>query len=787
MVELWSVQASPTAADPRRHTLWLKAQLSDVQTLIRRVGAACGRPQRQSGSADYNFLLPLHAADDLVLSRLQEMLRSLAPEGPSPGNGRTDFPSAPAAPMAPVAGTPIPDTGMPALDTGTPALDTGTPSPVSASPAMPELSPSTPPPQAAPAAVAQTPSLAPDLPALPDLSSRTPPPQEAPAPGAPGVFSPFADLMAGGAAATPGGEPTQTPLPSVAPATPFPAFAQTPAPEPSVAASPAMSAPTPLPSMAPATPFPDPAPGPGGGDQTSLPMGAPPPFGQAEAYPDAVKIETGPIQGATFPSLPPAPSIFPGAQVQTPMPFGQATTPAPFGQAAAPEHMDMATPLPGLQPSAPLPGFPAPAAAPAAAAVVPPAPAPETDSGPACGALLELNPALTLESLQVGPFNRFSHAASMSVIANPGAMYNPLFLFGGPGVGKTHLLHAIGKALQDQAPGDSIFMTTGPRLTRAVKRARATNRLGEIEELAKKAKALLIDDAHLLSVDEATQPFLASLVAGFFSSTRQVVMTSVYPPRALGALEEALKFQISAGWSVDMKPLGGEVQKELITPALARAGMQADAATIEALTPRLESGQAVLGCWVERLRSLMELRARNRQPAALADLLPILMTQEGAAAAQAPELKEIEQLLADMPAPAQDPSATAAAVFFPKGKEPYGEYVMRQFHAVMRQNNFAIPLRPVLAQAYDPEQLYGAPFTIGDGCQACGARVALVLGPNPGTGLAGREVELQRAVEHLLEALNMRAGWIPFVRIKENGPYFRAGLDVFTILRGDGG
>lgn len=700
MLELWTIEPTPTPKDPSRHTLWLKAQLADVQAIIRRFGALCGRPQKERAASEYNFSLQLHGAGPEVLSRMEEWLRALGPNGEAPasrpGNGGGAHPEPGVRTPPPVA-----------------IRDLHTPPPIEAAP-QEALPPSAP----APAS-----PFADLLPPAPEPAAPSP----APSPG----LAAFSDLMAGVA-------PPLEALPPPASAAPAP---RTPIP---AASTPPTEAPPPL-TEAPAWPAASPA-GPGAS-----------PFGDL-GEPGA------PTPTSPFANLPPAPSFFPApaepAVAQPPMPA--------FGQPAHPAAPALAAPgATAGEASAPLE-----AAAPGSL-------------GELFGALVPLNPAYTMETLQVGSYNRFSHAASMSVIANPGAMYNPLFLFGGPGVGKTHLLTAIGKSLQDASPGETVFMTTGPRLSRAVSEAKRLGRLGEIEAYAKKARALLIDDMHVLGVTEQNQEALAAILGSCFSSAKQVVMTSVYPPRALGGLEEALRFQISAGWSVDMKPVTVEVQKEILGPAMARAGFELDAALIDSIIPKLEGSFGELNRWVERLRALLELRSMNRQPSTLQDLFPVLLMPDVPATVPS-STEEIQGLLRDMPPFTPDPKALPMAVFFPQGREAHGEYVVRQFHAVMSQNRWPIQLRVVQSQAYDPEQLHGVPFTIGDACRAAGARVALVLGPNPGSGLAGREVELQHAVQHLLEGIDLRVGWISFLRIRENGPYFRAGLDLFTVFRSQG-
>jgi len=208
----------------------------------------------------------------------------------------------------------------------------------------------------------------------------------------------------------------------------------------------------------------------------------------------------------------------------------EAASPAPPAE-EAPELIPL-TPEPSA--FAPLPE-PEPAPA-----IATPEPEPAVSAPPALWGLAEkLDERLNLDSLTVGPFNRFAHAAATSVVGSPGTMYNPLFLHGPPGVGKSHMLHAIGLALVGGFSEEEIVLTSGPRLAHAASFALAEGRSGEIEAFLKNAKALLVDDVHLLAVTEENRAFLAKVFDLFFSGSLQVVMTSLYPPRGLAALEEA--------------------------------------------------------------------------------------------------------------------------------------------------------------------------------------------------------------------------------------------------------
>src|SRR5205085_11347368 len=111
------------------------------------------------------------------------------------------------------------------------------------------------------------------------------------------------------------------------------------------------------------------------------------------------------------------------------------------------------------------------------------------------------------------------------------------------GMGETHVLSAIARSLQRRSPQSPVVFTTGPRLVRAVKHAQSSGRQAEIEAMIQGAQALMIDDVHLMEINEQNQATLVSVLSHCFTNSKAVVMTSVYPPAALKAMEDALKFQ----------------------------------------------------------------------------------------------------------------------------------------------------------------------------------------------------------------------------------------------------
>jgi chromosomal replication initiator protein len=538
--------------------------------------------------------------------------------------------------------------------------------------------------------------------------------------------------------AAPAATPVQAPVPAApVPPAPVPTAPSNPA-APIVLAPPASSNPEPL---APIPPVPVP-----------LPIPLPPvPENPAPPIPELK------------PQIPEIPALIPLA----PEP---ASAPPPL---AAPE------PKPEPVAAVPLPPAAEPAA-PAPVALTPPSTASAAaPAGPApIGFALAPRPDWTMETLLVGAYNRFAHAAATQVISSPGSMYNPLFLFGVPGTGKSHMLHAISASLSKGLGGAGVFVTTGPRLSRGVNAAAAAKSMAEIDKKVAESKALLIDDIHLMAVSDQNKDALAKIFKAFFDRQQQVVITSGYPPRALGALEEALKFSFSKGWSVDLKIPSPAAQKDLIAAAADHAGGKFAVEELAQLHEKLSQwGYQELGLWLRRLMILKEMREAVNQPATVADLLPLIYDPVLAGGGDAPRPG------APFQPPPAEPGAAPLAVIVPKDQVGLSTFTAGLFHETGAKYSFRYSYRHALWESYDSQQPFGVPFLIGDLCARAGVTRALVLGPTPDSPLGPRSAEFAQAVRRILDNIGVEMGWIPYGGITTPAHYLNAHLDFAAASR----
>jgi chromosomal replication initiator protein len=176
-----------------------------------------------------------------------------------------------------------------------------------------------------------------------------------------------------------------------------------------------------------------------------------------------------------------------------------------------------------------------------------PAPVPH-DDGPG------LNPKFTFEQFVLGDANRFAHAGALAAAEMPGQAYNPLFLYGPPGVGKTHLLHAIGNYVAAHEPGLTIRCTTAEHFTNDFVGALADGGIGRFKARYRRVDLLLIDDVQFLERKARTEEEFFHTFNALRDAGGQVVLTSDRLPRDLDALEERLRERFEAGLVTAISP-----------------------------------------------------------------------------------------------------------------------------------------------------------------------------------------------------------------------------------------
>jgi chromosomal replication initiator protein len=165
-----------------------------------------------------------------------------------------------------------------------------------------------------------------------------------------------------------------------------------------------------------------------------------------------------------------------------------------------------------------------------------------------------LNPKFTFETFVVGACNQFAHAAAQSVATNPSRSYNPLFLYGDTGMGKTHLMHAIGRELMEKHATMRIIYTSSERFMNEMIACIRTDRMGLFHQRYREADVLLVDDIQLLGTKERTQEEFFHTFNELHDHQKQIVISSDSPPKDIPGLLDRLRSRFEWGLLADIQP-----------------------------------------------------------------------------------------------------------------------------------------------------------------------------------------------------------------------------------------
>ncbi len=164
-----------------------------------------------------------------------------------------------------------------------------------------------------------------------------------------------------------------------------------------------------------------------------------------------------------------------------------------------------------------------------------------------------LNPRYTFNSFIIGSFNELAHAAGQAIIKNPGSAYNPLFIYGGTGLGKTHLIQAIGNEIKKNDSRKKIYYVTSEKFAIDYINSVQANKVNNFKEKYRKYDVFIMDDTQFLSNKEKTQEELFHLFNTLYDKNKQIIFSSDQHPNYIPHLEDRLKSRFSAGMIVDVQ------------------------------------------------------------------------------------------------------------------------------------------------------------------------------------------------------------------------------------------
>jgi chromosomal replication initiator protein len=188
----------------------------------------------------------------------------------------------------------------------------------------------------------------------------------------------------------------------------------------------------------------------------------------------------------------------------------------------------------------------------------------------------DLNPKYTFDQFVIGPANRFAHAAALAVAELPGQAYNPLFVYGPPGVGKTHLLHSVGNYVRAYGAGLTVRYTTVETFTSHFVRALQHGGIERFKELHRRVDVLLVDDVQFLGSKARTEEELFHTVNALQEAGSQLVLTSDRVPRDLDGVHNRLRERFEAGLVTDIRPPDRPTRMTVLRKRVAHDGVALD-------------------------------------------------------------------------------------------------------------------------------------------------------------------------------------------------------------------
>ena len=448
---------------------------------------------------------------------------------------------------------------------------------------------------------------------------------------------------------------------------------------------------------------------------------------------------------------------------------------------------------------------------------------------------LSLNKNYTFEEFIIGPNNRFTAAAAQAVADNPGKIYNPFFIYGGVGLGKTHLMHAVGHYVRKKTPNLKILYLTTEKFMSEVIESIRRGGLQMMREYYREVDLLLIDDIQFLVESESTQEEFFHTFNVLHQSGRQIIITSDRPPKQLTTLEDRLRSRFEWGLIADIKSPNLETRVAILKKKGETEHLLLDDNIMLYIASKLKSNIRELEGFLKRINAYATLTHQEVNMdlvrTLMSDLLPADEADEPAAAQQIPVSRPPvvsapppQQVREPAPAPQVEPPApppppkpeapapvpepirpkqtvnvtpaapkpviqneqsesngktVEVAFFFPENTEEELTKVKDRFRDVIKKHKLKFQLEGTFERAYEYKGKINYAF-FSELCKTNGVSIAIVLGPPPESNLDVDDFSNLLATVMDDEKISLQ--FIPWAEMNKDYRYLNLSLDI-TLLK----
>lgn len=222
-----------------------------------------------------------------------------------------------------------------------------------------------------------------------------------------------------------------------------------------------------------------------------------------------------------------------------------------------------------------------------------------------------LNPRYTFETFVVGPFNELAHAASQAIIQKPGIVYNPLFIYGNTGLGKTHLMQAIGNQIKKIYPNKKVYYVTSEKFAQEYITSLRNNQINIFKDKYRAYDVLIMDDIQFLSKKERTQEELFHIFNALYDTNRQIIFSSDRHPNYISDIEDRLKSRFAAGMTIDIPAPDHESRYTILKTKALLQGFSVPHETLDLLAGSISGNIRELEGALNAITCQMKLKSRD--------------------------------------------------------------------------------------------------------------------------------------------------------------------------------